>query len=305
MSPSPGDSGWLPVQNVMPPSEAIRTGRPYSRTLRAVHGAITSSAPSATSTASRRRRLDSSHSPSSRRKNRCAGRVSAASPPTTPQHSSHTDAARLTPLAEDPCCHQHVRERQRHVERFGEDVRGCPHQRRIERGDPGPDEAGARTGHARGHCRNQPDAKRTEHRLSDLDGGERLDGGGPGNRGQEKRVERRASEPLRLRLSGNGGGIAEAAALPQVGGKRQILPLVVRQRLADPVAEAERQPEHQASEHREPYRSSGAGDHCRLSNRSAEICSETRPTRKITTASMMSSTDELVTCDCVQMVQTA
>ena len=47
MSPSPGDSGWLPVQNVMPPSEAISTGRPYSRTLRAVHGAITRSAPTA------------------------------------------------------------------------------------------------------------------------------------------------------------------------------------------------------------------------------------------------------------------
>ena len=39
--------------------------------------------------------------------------------------------------------------------------------------------------------------------------------------------------------------------------------------------------------------------HWRRSNRSAEICSETRPTRKITTDSTISSTDELVTCDCV------
>ena len=51
MSPSPVAAGWLPVQNVMPPSEAINTTRSYSRTLRAVHGATTSSAPAATTTA--------------------------------------------------------------------------------------------------------------------------------------------------------------------------------------------------------------------------------------------------------------
>src|SRR5258706_12424841 len=41
------------------------------------------------------------------------------------------------------------------------------------------------------------------------------------------------------------------------------------------------------------------------SKRSDEICSDTRPTRKMTTLSRMSSTDEFVTCDCVRMVQTA
>ena len=45
--------------------------------------------------------------------------------------------------------------------------------------------------------------------------------------------------------------------------------------------------------------------HRRPSKRSDEICSETRPTRKITTLNRISSTDELVTCACVKMVHTA
>src|SRR6185295_11176375 len=43
----------------------------------------------------------------------------------------------------------------------------------------------------------------------------------------------------------------------------------------------------------------------RPSKRSAEICSDTRPTRKMTTLSRMRSTDEFVTCDCVRIVHTA
>src|SRR5438445_11355882 len=43
----------------------------------------------------------------------------------------------------------------------------------------------------------------------------------------------------------------------------------------------------------------------RPSKRSDEICSDTRPIRKITTLSRMSSTDELVTCDCVAIVHAA
>ena len=38
---------------------------------------------------------------------------------------------------------------------------------------------------------------------------------------------------------------------------------------------------------------------------SNEICSETRPTRKITTLSRISSTEEFVTCDCVAIVHAA
>src|SRR5262249_44551650 len=41
------------------------------------------------------------------------------------------------------------------------------------------------------------------------------------------------------------------------------------------------------------------------SKRSEEICSDTRPIRKITTLSIISSTEELVTCDCVAMVHAA
>ena len=43
----------------------------------------------------------------------------------------------------------------------------------------------------------------------------------------------------------------------------------------------------------------------RPSNRSDEICSETRPTSRITTLNTISRTEELVTCDCVKMVHTA
>ena len=43
----------------------------------------------------------------------------------------------------------------------------------------------------------------------------------------------------------------------------------------------------------------------RPSNRRAEICSETRPTRNTITANMISSTDELVMWRCVKIVHTA
>ncbi len=306
MSPSPGDSGWLPVQKVMPPfrgnqhrasvlaNVARRPRRDHQQRADRDQHSVAQAA--------------LSQQPQSEQQEEEQVRRSRerGQPANTPHHSSHTRPRPAHPDSpQDTCRHQHVREGQRHVQRLGEDVRGRPDQRRIDSGDPGRDEAGVRTGHPVATDRDEPDAKRSDHRLGDLDGGERSTVVGACDRRQEKRIERRAPEPFRLRLAGCGGGIAEAAALHQIGGKRQILALVVRQRLADPVAEPERQPEHQAGQHREPYRSSGAGDHCRLSNRSAEICSETRPTRKITTASMMSSTDELVMCDCVQMVQTA
>src|SRR5207249_333645 len=44
--------------------------------------------------------------------------------------------------------------------------------------------------------------------------------------------------------------------------------------------------------------------HRRPSKRSVEICSETSPTRKMTTLRRIKSTEELVTCDCVRIVQT-
>ena len=45
-----------------------------------------------------------------------------------------------------------------------------------------------------------------------------------------------------------------------------------------------------------------AASSARPSNRSDEICSDTSPTRNITTLSRISSTDEFVTCDCVTIV---
>src|SRR5205807_8671531 len=47
------------------------------------------------------------------------------------------------------------------------------------------------------------------------------------------------------------------------------------------------------------------GCHRRLSNRSEEICSDTSPTSRMTTLSRISSTEELVTCDCVAIVHAA
>lgn len=45
--------------------------------------------------------------------------------------------------------------------------------------------------------------------------------------------------------------------------------------------------------------------HERPSNRSDEICSETRPTSRITTLRRIRSTEEFVTCDCVAIVHAA
>src|SRR5262249_45173474 len=45
--------------------------------------------------------------------------------------------------------------------------------------------------------------------------------------------------------------------------------------------------------------------HDRPSKRSDEICSEMSPTRRTTTLNRMRSTEELVTCDCVTIVQSA
>src|SRR5882757_5254014 len=52
-------------------------------------------------------------------------------------------------------------------------------------------------------------------------------------------------------------------------------------------------------------RSRRRGHGRRLSKRSEEICSETRPTRKMITLNRISSTDELVMCDWVMIVQIA
>ena len=117
---------------------------------------------------------------------------------------------------------EHVREGQRHVERLGEDVRRCPHQRRIERGDPGRDAAGARTGDAR--RRRARSARRRARRATDcaiLIGGERVErSGGPRDRRQEQRIERRAPEPLRLGLARRGSAdSAKPRPSAQVGGR--------------------------------------------------------------------------------------
>jgi hypothetical protein len=69
--------------------------------------------------------------------------------------------------------------------------------------------------------------------------------------------------------------------------QRQVVPLVVRRNDHERAGRARR------------------GHSRRPSKRSVEICSETRPTSKMTTLNRISSTDEFVTCDCVRIVHTA
>ena len=103
----------------------------------------------------------------------------------------------------------------------------------------------------------------------------------------------------------------EPAAFRDVPRKQQIFALVVRERLVDPVPQRERQARRDSHGDGCPHRAGHPGcraprhPYSRPSKRRAAICSDTRPTRNTITASMMSSTDELVTWDCVAMVHTA
>ena len=91
-SPSPRASGWFPVQNVTPPSEAIRTKRSWTRRLRRVHGVMTAAAASASATASARRLPSTSQATASGRNSNIAGRMSAAPPASTPAVAARTTA---------------------------------------------------------------------------------------------------------------------------------------------------------------------------------------------------------------------
>ncbi len=96
------------------------------------------------------------------------------------------------------------------------------------------------------------------------------------------------------------GVVHEAAPVRHAPGERQVLAFVVGERLAGPVDEAERQAQEQAGDgggDDQPARARKldrhAGRYWRPSKRSAEICSDTRPTRNTTAANRISSTDPL------------
>ena len=95
MSPSPIASGWLPVQNVTPPSEATNTNRPCAAKLRAVQGPITSSDPIASTATGTQRRFNTHHGPASSRKNNIDGRINTATPAQMPVTSDRRIRSRV------------------------------------------------------------------------------------------------------------------------------------------------------------------------------------------------------------------
>ena len=121
-------------------------------------------------------------------------------------------------------------------------------------------------------------------------------------RREKQRIARRPAEPLRrpglVRVV-----VHEAQAGRDAARQCQVLVLVVRQRLVDPVEKAEGEPQGEPGGRGRDDEAAGARVvHGHRANpiagsRSAcaEICSETRPTRNTMTAIMMSRTDELVT----------
>src|SRR5258708_3874003 len=142
------------------------------------------------------------------------------------------------------------------------------------------------------------------------------------NQTAPSRTEERTAGPLRdgkagraaelLRGAGRRlvGRIADPLPARHAARQRQVFALVVRQRLVGPVEQRERdpqgKPEDDARDDPAVRRPGGPPSavqrvprtprqvHRRPSNRSAEICSDTSPTRKTTTAKRISSTDEFV-----------
>ena len=308
-------SRWLPVQKVTPPSDAISTNRWWTTALRTRPRRDRGEGDdrrTARRGAGRRRGRGARHTSSSaasgrknsmRRPRQGAGAGGEAGASISgPVSASRADRRRRMPRGPSVTAAQPggAAEREHRVELLAQRIGRHPHQRREERGDPGGRGGGAIAGGASHQAGEDQDAGRAEDGLHDLDRRRcrgrqaalaRRSASSDGERGQEQRIAGGAAEPLdvvrRRRVAGQLG--REAAALGDVGGERQVLALVVRQRLAGPVAEAEGEAQQQPDGHRQPrHRVHGVSPRCDA--RSAEICSETSPTRKMITANMSAST---------------
>ncbi len=260
-----------------------------------------------------------SQTAASGRKSSIAGRTSAAAPD---ERASQQRPERLR-AGRAPACrrdaidrnlkHERGAERDGAVERFAQDVRGKRDERRIHRGDPGRPHAGARSRGVERDQANQPDRQRADERLRDLDarrrGGRRRPSGV--ECGQKQRIARRPAELLRRagrrgrRRRRNPGPRRRCARARGTRARRASAACRPSREARRRAAARARRPPPRASRRRARVSSVIAQRYCRLSKRSAEICSETRPTRNTMTASMMSRTDELVTWLCVAIVQTA
>ena len=171
----------------------------------------TSSAPTATATASRQAVASrAATARASSRKNRCAGRVSAASPPTTPasrRAASVTSAGlavtRQLPSSTRSSTPARWRKRQHDVERLGEHVRrtSTPAADRAPQSRPRCRRASARPPAApRARRARRPGRPRTDCAtlIAGTSVAARRD---PRHHRQEERIERRTAEALRLGCS--------------------------------------------------------------------------------------------------------
>ena len=252
-SPSPRASGWLPVQNVTPPSEATSTNRCRHAKLRTVHGATTESAVTTSddgegvATTPRhpqpaREREEEQHCRAD--EDRDAGSDTAGGRP-RPGRGTLVRARRAI---ERDVEHQHAPRAPGCCKRLTQDVRGG--SRRA--GDSTAAIAAAAIPPARARparMRNQPDepAPRLRRRVACA------------ILTRDRRTGRRPSAPapIAARNSGYTGARPNCCAVPVVvagvvdkaaaGGdalrERQVLALVVRERLVHPVDEPEGEPQ--------------------------------------------------------------
>ncbi len=168
-------------------------------------------------------------------------------------------------------------------------------------GEPRRDRRAASARPLTGQQTDDQHAARADQRLCDLDARRHVVGRRATAAGEreKRRVAWRAAEWLH-------GAVEDRVVVdePAAGGEapreREVLTLVARERLVDPIEEAERQPQ------RQPDATAAATSlYLRPSKRNADTCSDTSPTKKMMTASMMSRTDEFVTWRCVAIVHTA
>ena len=144
------------------------------------------------------------------------------------------------------------------VERFAQRIGGQRDERRVDRADPGRPHSRTRPGAVERHQADEPDREGADQRLNDLDARRRVRGHrAPGVECREKqRIARRSAEPLR-RPAVVGVVVDEPQTRGDSARERQILVLVVRERLVDPVEEAEGEPQREGSGSRHDDQAAG------------------------------------------------
>ena len=139
-------------------------------------------------------------------------------------------------------------EREEAVERFAQRIRGERDERRVDRADAGCPHAGTRSGAVECDEADEPHRDGTDQRLNDLDACRRLGRHRASGveRREKQRIARCSAKPLRRPAI-----VRVVVDKSQTGGdaarERQILVLVVGERLVDPVEEAKGEPQREGS----------------------------------------------------------